>query len=142
MKSNWEHLKLLGQPNCYKYLPLHVNQFTAFQYPLVTAAVKKEGHWHFNKNDGNKPLIAFNPLQPGVAFLYPSKTSENLQVFLIFSGGIEKQPLGFLIFSGGIEKQLLGFLIFSGGIEKQHRAVMAVISFRYSKTHLFSPVKQ
>ena len=28
-----------------------------------------------------------NPLQPGVAFLYPQKTSENL----MFSGGMEKQ---------------------------------------------------
>ena len=31
-------------------------------------------------------LKAVNPLQPGVAFLCPLKTSENL-----FSGGIEKQ---------------------------------------------------
>ena len=28
------------------------------------------------------------------------------------------------LFSGGIEKQPLGFLMFSGGIEKQHGAVM------------------
>ena len=26
-------------------------------------------------------FTSFNPLQPGVAFLYPLKTSENLQVF-------------------------------------------------------------
>ena len=30
--------------------------------------------------------ISFNPLQPGVAFLYPLKTSKNLKVF-----SIEKQ---------------------------------------------------
>ena len=40
-------------------------------------------------------LDFFNPLQPGVAFLYLLKTSENL-----------------------------GFLIFSEGIEEQHRVVM------------------
>ena len=34
--------------------------------------------------------ISFNPLQPGVAFLYPLKTS-NPEGFLGFSGGIEKQ---------------------------------------------------
>ena len=28
----------------------------------------------------------FNPLQPGVAFLYPLKTSENLKVFRCFQG--------------------------------------------------------
>ena len=27
-----------------------------------------------------------NPLQPGVAFLYPLKTSENLKVFWYFQG--------------------------------------------------------
>ena len=32
-----------------------------------------------------------NPLHFSVAFLYPLKTSENLKVFLIFSGGIENQ---------------------------------------------------
>ena len=37
-------------------------------------------------------------LQPGAAYLYPLKTSENL-----------------------------GFLMFSGGIDKQHRAVMSQI---------------
>ena len=31
--------------------------------------------------------VSFHPLQPGVAFLYPLKTSG----FLMFSGGIEKQ---------------------------------------------------
>ena len=45
-----------------------------------------------------------NPLQPGVAFLYPLKISENLG-----------KPKGFLMFSGGIEKQ---HRMFSGGIEK------------------------
>ena len=29
-------------------------------------------------------IIGFNPLQPGVAYLYPLKTSENLKVFLCF----------------------------------------------------------
>ena len=33
----------------------------------------------------------FNPLQPGVAFLYPLKTF--------------RKPLGFLMFSGSVEKQ-------------------------------------
>ena len=32
-----------------------------------------------------------NPLQTSVAFLYPLKISENLKVFFMFSGGIEKQ---------------------------------------------------
>ena len=32
-----------------------------------------------------------NSLQPGVAFLYPLKTSENLLSFLMFSGSIDKQ---------------------------------------------------
>ena len=32
-----------------------------------------------------------NPLQPGVAFLHPLKTSENLKVFWCFQGGIDKQ---------------------------------------------------
>ena len=36
-------------------------------------------------------LIKFNPLQPGVAFLYPLKTSKNLKDILMFSEGIEKQ---------------------------------------------------
>ena len=31
-------------------------------------------------------LSEFNPLQPGVAFLYPLKTSENLKVFWCFQG--------------------------------------------------------
>ena len=31
-----------------------------------------------------------NPLQPGIAYLYPLKTSENLG-FLMFSGGINKK---------------------------------------------------
>ena len=31
-----------------------------------------------------------DPLQPGVAFLYSLKTSENLELFL-FSGGVDKQ---------------------------------------------------
>ena len=34
-------------------------------------------------------LLEINPLKPGVAFLYPLKTSANL--FLMFSGGIGKQ---------------------------------------------------
>ena len=38
-------------------------------------------------------VFAINPLQPGVAFLYPLKTSENLG-FLMFSGGIEKATPG------------------------------------------------
>ena len=33
----------------------------------------------------------FNPLQPGVAFLYPLKTSRKPIDFLMFSGGKEKQ---------------------------------------------------
>ena len=43
--------------------------------------------------NGSSPIIVsnINPLQPGVAFLYPLKTSENLKGFLMFSGGIEKQ---------------------------------------------------
>ena len=40
------------------------------------------------KNDIN---VSINPLQPGVAFLYPLKTSENLLSFLMFSERIEKQ---------------------------------------------------
>ena len=35
-------------------------------------------------------ISCINPLQPGVAFLYPLKTLENLKV-LMFSGDIEKQ---------------------------------------------------
>ena len=31
--------------------------------------------------------LSINPLQPGVAYLYPPKTSENL----MFSGGIDNQ---------------------------------------------------
>ena len=38
-----------------------------------------------------------NPLQRGVAFLYPLKTSENLENI--------RKPKGFLMLSGGIEKQ-------------------------------------
>ena len=34
----------------------------------------------------NRKFLGVNPLQPGVAFLYPLKTG-----FLMFSGGIEKQ---------------------------------------------------
>ena len=34
--------------------------------------------------------LQLNPLQPGVDYLYPLKTSENLG-FLMFSGGIDKQ---------------------------------------------------
>ena len=33
---------------------------------------------------------SFNPLEPGDAYLYPLKTSENLQVFC-FQGGTDKQ---------------------------------------------------
>ena len=34
-----------------------------------------------NKTIFIKYLSTFNPLQPGVAFLFPLKTSENLKVF-------------------------------------------------------------
>ena len=34
---------------------------------------------------------SFNPLQPGVAFLYPPENIRKPKGFLIFSGGIEKQ---------------------------------------------------
>ena len=33
----------------------------------------------------------FNPLQPGVAFLYPPENIRKPKGFLMFSGGIEKQ---------------------------------------------------
>ena len=39
----------------------------------------------------NRNKIYFNPLQHGVAFLYPLKTSEKPKGFMILSGGIEKQ---------------------------------------------------
>ena len=39
-------------------------------------------------------IVAINPLQPGVAFLYPLKTSENLKVFLCFQG-YSKATMGF-----------------------------------------------
>ena len=35
---------------------------------------------------GKNFVDVFNPLQPGVAFLYPLKTSENLKVFWCFQG--------------------------------------------------------
>ena len=35
-------------------------------------------------------FYSFNPLQPGVAYLYPLKASENLEVFYVFRG-IDKQ---------------------------------------------------
>ena len=33
---------------------------------------------------------SFNPFVPNAPFLYPLKTSENLKVFLMFSGGRER----------------------------------------------------
>ena len=35
--------------------------------------------------------FSHNPLHPGVAFLYPLKTSKRSLGFLMFSGGIDKQ---------------------------------------------------
>ena len=59
------------------------NQIEIFQKYLLV----KTYEWH--KNSFKSWLI--NPLQPGDAFLYPLKTSENLKVFSMFSGGKGKQ---------------------------------------------------
>ena len=51
------------------------------------------------------------PLQPGVAFLYPLKTSENLLGFLLFSGGIEKQHR-VVMGLGSLQKYCLHYTFF------------------------------
>ena len=44
-----------------------------------------------NKNNGAELMFLFNPLQPGVAFLYAPKNIRKTKGFLMFSGVIEKQ---------------------------------------------------
>ena len=46
-----------------------------------------------NNEVNNRFNFDINPLQPGVTFLFPLKTSETPLGFLMFSGGIEKQHL-------------------------------------------------
>ena len=71
---------------------------TTKQY-VINSMVKKVSYdvlqlppYHCVLNSFEMVWNQLNPLQPGVTFLYPLKTSENLQVgFLMFSAGIEKQ---------------------------------------------------
>ena len=78
------------------YVELHLSQ--AYSIPLTSLPSCHKGIINiFLKSNKAFPLIRtdllkirmlvlLNPLQPGVAFLYPLKTSENLKVFLYFQG--------------------------------------------------------
>ena len=64
-------------------------------YEQYNVFLKATGLWS-NHYSGQKIISnfqhwSFNPLHPGVAFLYPLKTLEDLKVFWCFQGDIEKQ---------------------------------------------------
>ena len=67
----------------------------------------------------HKTLVTrFNPLQPGVAFLYPLKTSENLKVSDVFRGYRKATPS-----CNGLTDSVLHFVI--NGIPLKTRHIRA-----------------